>query len=208
MEQRNDYLRDTLNEADAGMDPIVLFRRWMDDAVKAGVPEPNAMTLATVGSITISCRVVLLRRFDANGFEFYTNYNSRKAMDLERDPRAALNFFWPTMERQVRIEGRAEQLEPSASDAYFASRPRASRISAWSSDQSRAVNDRAQLDARYMRWKERFADGDVPRPLHWGGYRVRPARMEFWQGGADRLHDRIAFDHLSEGDWMRTRLQP
>lgn len=205
---RIDYSKMTLTEADAGMDPIVLFGTWFAQAEKEGVHEPHAMTLATVGSLTISCRVVLMRSFDAQGFTFYSNHNSRKAMDLERDPRAALNFFWPQMERQVRIEGKVELLTDQESDAYFATRPRESRIAAWASDQSRAVEDRDQLEKRYERWKERFADGEVPRPLHWGGYRVRVQRMEFWQGRPNRLHDRIAFEHFADGTWARVRLQP
>jgi pyridoxamine 5'-phosphate oxidase len=152
--------------------------------------------------------VVLLRSFDARGFVFYTNYNSRKAMDLERDPRAALNFYWPQLEQQVRIEGKAEPVTAEESDAYFASRPLESRIGAWSSDQSRTVEGRAQLDERFERWQARFADGEVPRPLHWGGYRVRPQRIEFWQGRPNRLHDRIAFEHFTDGTWARMRLQP
>lgn len=205
---RVDYSKMALVESDAGEDPIALFGQWMKAAEEDGLPEPHAMTLATAGSLTISCRVVLLRSFDARGFVFYTNHNSRKAMDLERDPRAAINFFWPQHERQIRIEGRAEEVSAEESDAYFASRPRESRIGAWSSDQSRPVQDRDQLEQRYARWTERFASDEVPRPLHWGGYRVRPVRIEFWQGRPGRLHDRLAFEHMSDGTWLRTRLQP
>lgn len=205
---RIDYTKMTLMESEAGTDPIALFAKWFAEAQDAGVPEPHAMTLATVGSLTISNRVVLMRSFDADGFVFYTNYNSRKAMDLERDPRAALNFFWPQMERQVRVEGKVEVVSAEESDAYFASRPVESRIAAWSSDQSRAAEDRSHVEQRYDRWKERFAEGEVPRPLHWGGYRVRIQRMEFWQGRASRLHDRIAFEHFNDGTWARVRLQP
>jgi pyridoxamine 5'-phosphate oxidase len=139
---------------------------------------------------------------------FYSNHNSRKAMDIERDPRAALVFFWPGLERQVRVEGRVEMVSDEESDAYFASRPLESRIGAWSSDQSRVVENREQLEQRFERWKERFADGMVPRPLHWGGYRVRPVRIEFWQGRASRLHDRLVYEHMNDGTWMRMRLQP
>lgn len=208
LHDRLDYSKMNLSEEEAGSDPIALFGKWMEEAQKGGVDEPHAMTLATAGSLTISCRIVLLRSFDANGFVFYTNHNSRKAMDLERDPRAALNFFWPQMERQIRIEGKAEAVSDSESDAYFATRPLESRIAAWSSDQSRAVENRQQLDERFARWKERFANIDVPRPLHWGGYRVRPQRLEFWQGRPSRLHDRIAFEHFADGTWARVRLQP
>lgn len=205
---RADYSTGQLMEDDAGSEPMTLFGRWFADAENAGVPEPHAMTLATLGSLTISCRVVLLRSFDANGFVFYTNQNSRKAMDLERDPRAALNFFWPQMERQVRIEGRTEHVTSEEADAYFATRPRESQVGAWSSDQSRPVEDRKALEERYARWVERFDGAEVPRPMHWGGYRVRPVRIEFWQGRPGRLHDRLAFEHMSDGKWLRVRLQP
>jgi pyridoxamine 5'-phosphate oxidase len=205
---RKDYVKHRLMEDEAGMDPIALFGKWLSDAQQGDVPEPLAMTLATVGSSTISCRVVLLRAFDVDGFIFYTNYNSRKAMDLERDPRAALNFFWPELERQVRIEGKVEAVSGPDSDAYFASRPLESRIGAWASDQSRMVEDRERMEQRFTRWQERFAEGEVPRPLHWGGYRVRPQRIEFWQGRGSRLHDRLAYEHFADGSWARVRLQP
>lgn len=207
--QRTDYSKTVLLEEEAGNDPIALFGRWLHAAEEDGLPEPHAMTLATAGSFSISCRVVLLRSFDAQGFVFFTNYNSRKAMDLERDPRAALSFFWPQHERQVRIEGKVEKVEAAVSDAYFKERPRESQVGAWASDQSRIADDRSHVDERYARWTERFKDAaEVPRPLHWGGMRVRPVRIEFWQGRPSRLHDRIVFEHFTDGSWSRIRLQP
>lgn len=207
--QRTDYSKTVLLEEEAGNDPIALFGRWLHAAEEDGLPEPHAMTLATAGSFSISCRVVLLRSFDAQGFVFFTNYNSRKAMDLERDPRAALSFFWPQHERQVRIEGKVEKVEVAVSDAYFKERPRESQVGAWASDQSRIADDRSHVDERYARWTERFKDAaEVPRPLHWGGMRVRPVRIEFWQGRPSRLHDRIVFEHFTDGSWSRIRLQP
>jgi pyridoxamine 5'-phosphate oxidase len=205
---RKDYKLGELREDAAGDDPIALFGSWLEAAERDGLPEPHAMSLATMGSHTISSRVVLLRMFDRNGFVFYTNLNSRKAMDIERDPRAALLFFWPDHERQVRIEGKVEHVSEAESDAYFTSRPLESRIGAWSSDQSRVVEDREQLEQRFLRWKERFSEGEVPRPMHWGGFRVRPVRIEFWQGRENRLHDRLVYEHMNDGTWMRMRLQP
>ncbi len=208
VQARTDYHRMSLTEEAAGMDPLHLFGQWLDDAQRAEVPEHNAMLLSTAGSASISCRVVLLRQVDARGFIFFTNYNSRKAMDLERDPHAALTFFWPTMERQVRIEGKGEHLPTGESDAYFASRPRESCIGAWSSDQSRTVEDRDAVEERFNRWEERFQGQEVPRPDHWGGIVVKPVRIEFWQGRSNRLHDRIVFERFSDGSWQRMRLQP
>jgi pyridoxamine 5'-phosphate oxidase len=205
---RIDYAKAVLLEAEAGDDPFSLFGRWLKAAEEDRLPEHNAMTLATAGAFSISCRVVLLRSFDPEGFVFFSNYNSRKALDLERDPRAALSFFWPDHERQVRIEGRAEQLTDAENDEYFHSRPVESRIGAWSSDQSRVVDSRAGIDERFERWKERLKGQEIPRPAHWGGYRVKPVRMEFWQGRPSRLHDRIAFERFDDGKWGRMRLQP
>ncbi len=205
---RVDYTRLKLLEEETGNDPIQLFAQWLELAEKDEIEEPHAMVLSTAGTMTLSSRVVLLRSFDQRGFVWYTNYNSRKAMDLERDPRAALCFFWSAHERQIRIEGRCEKLSAEESDAYFHSRPRESRIGAWSSDQSRIIDDREKLEGRYARWVERFGDQDVPRPLHWGGYRVVPIRIEFWQGRANRMHDRLVYEKMNDGSWERMRLQP
>ncbi len=209
VDHRIDYSKAVLLESEAADDPFALFGRWLRAAEEEGIPEPHAMTLATAGSFSISCRVVLLRSFDPQGFLFFTNYNSRKAMDLERDPRAALSFFWPQQERQIRIEGKVERVSAEESDRYFRERPRESQVGAWASDQSRMADDRSQVDERYARWTERFKDqAEVPRPLHWGGLRLRPVRIEFWQGRPSRLHDRIIFEHFSDGTWSRMRLQP
>lgn len=208
LQRRSEYGKRSLVEDPNGMDPMKIFREWLDEAERSGEPEPNAMLLSTVGSLSISGRVVLLRQVDDEGFVFHTNYNSRKAMDLERDPRAALTFFWPGLERQVRVEGKAVKTSAEESDAYFASRPRASRIGAWSSDQSRTVENRAAMDIRFARWSERFADQEVPRPEHWGGIRIRPVRIELWQGRENRLHDRLAYERFQDGTWQRMRLQP
>jgi pyridoxamine 5'-phosphate oxidase len=161
-----------------------------------------------VGANGPSCRIVLLRSVDPGGFVFFTNYNSGKALQLEGDARAALLFFWPQHERQVRIEGGAERIAGPESDAYFRSRPRGSRIGAWASDQSARIADRRALDEKYLRWQERFLEDEIPRPMHWGGYRVKPLRIEFWQGRNDRMHDRLLFTLNDRGDWSRARLQP
>lgn len=197
-----------LTERAAGSDPIALFQLWLTEAERAAVPEPNAMALATLDDQALSCRIVLLRGVDERGFVFFTNYNSRKAMQLEHDARAALTFHWPQLVRQVRIEGTASRVSTAESDAYFNSRPRGSRIGAWASDQSSTIADRAALDAKYSRWMDRFKQGEVPRPAHWGGSRVVPARIEFWQGREDRMHDRLLFTRMRSGDWSRARLQP
>lgn len=208
IDARRDYRSGVLLEKDAGGDPFALFHRWLQEAEQDGLPEHNAMMLATAGSDHVSCRVVLLRELDARGFTFFTNYNSRKAIDLERDPRTALTFFWPAHERQVRVEGHAERITAEDSDAYFRSRPRESRVGAWASDQSREIADRDSLEAKVDRWKERLKESDVPRPGHWGGFRVVPVRIEFWQGRPDRMHDRLLYRRGADGAWTRVRLQP
>ncbi len=204
---RVDYKHAALGERDAAPDPFDQFARWFDEAVAASLPEPNAMTLATVDATgRPAARIVLLKSVDARGLVFHTNYASRKGSEVDADPRVALLFFWAELERQVRIEGTAERVSAAESDAYFAARPRGSQISAWASPQSAPVPDRAWLEAQVAAVQARFAS-DVPRPGNWGGIRVVPRRFEFWQGRESRLHDRLVWTR--EGDhWTIGRLAP
>jgi pyridoxamine 5'-phosphate oxidase len=208
-ELRSEYMLFGLTEEDAGDDPIAHFSRWLGDALDARLPEPHAMTLATSTPDGYpSARMVLLRGFDAAGFVFYTNYDSRKGNELLANPRAALIFFWPELQRQVRVEGTVAPVSPEESDAYFASRPRGSQIGAWASRQSQVLPDRETLERRVMELETLYQDQAVPRPPNWGGYRVRPAVVEFWQGRASRLHDRLRFRLRDSGAWVRERLSP
>lgn len=208
---RREYVHRTLDEADADADPIVQFGRWMDEAVQADPADANAMTLATVAEDgTPAARTVLLKGFDADGFVFFTNHDSAKGRDLDARPRAALLFFWARLERQVRITGGVSRVSREASAAYFHSRPRESQLGAWASPQSRVIPGREVLDAAYRRVETEYADPAVPVPLppHWGGYRVSPERIEFWQGRANRLHDRLLYTRDRDGRWSRDRLAP
>jgi len=203
------YAKGALDQADVASDPLAQFRVWLEEALaNAELREPYAMTLATVGDGgQPAARIVLLRGYDERGFVFFTNYESRKGRELDRQPRAGLLFYWPSLERQVRIDGTVARLPAAESDAYFALRPRGHRLSAWASKQSRIVPDRAFLETQMAREEERFADGDVPRPPYWGGYRVTPHAFEFWQGRPNRVHDRIAY--VRDGAaWDITRLSP
>jgi pyridoxamine 5'-phosphate oxidase len=204
---RVEYRRAALSERDAAPDPFDQFARWFGEAVAAALPEPNAMTLATVdASGRPSARVVLLKAFDARGLVFHTNYDSRKGAELAANPRAALLFFWVELERQIRIEGTAEHASATESDAYFAQRPRPSQLAAWASPQSAPIADRAWLEAAFAAAEARYPDA-VPRPPGWGGVRVVPHRFEFWQGRASRLHDRLVWTRAG-GAWTLGRLAP
>jgi len=205
---RTDYVRAELDERSVDRDPLRQFRGWFDEAIAAGLPEPNAMTLATVGANGHpSARVVLLKGADEHGFTFYTNEKSRKGCELASRPLAALLFFWPQLERQVRVEGPVDRVDAVLADAYFASRPHGSRLAARASPQSAPIPDRASLEARFTDVAMRFPDETVPRPPHWGGYLVVPTMFEFWQGRRSRLHDRVVY-HRDAAGWRIGRLAP
>jgi pyridoxamine 5'-phosphate oxidase len=206
---RQEYSLGGLSESQAGSDPFTLFRLWFQEAVDAGLHEPNAMVLATATPDAIpSARMVLLKRLDDRGFTFFTNYHSRKGREMAENPAVALVFPWHELERQVRVEGAVEVVTPVESDEYFATRPLGSRLGAWASEQSREIPDRAFLEAQHRELMAKYPDGNVPRPANWGGYRVLPALMEFWQGRPSRLHDRIQFTRQPDGSWARIRLAP
>lgn len=193
---------------DGEMQPFDLFRAWYRDAEKAGILMPEAMTLATASVDGVpSARMVLLKELDTTGFVFFTNYESRKAGELDSNPRAALVFHWTFLQRQIRVEGRVERADQATSKAYFDSRPRGSRIGAWASRQSRPLTDRAELEAAVADAEKRFLDGEIPLPEFWGGYRIVPTRIEFWQGRLYRLHDRLVFERQGNA-WSRHRLYP
>lgn len=207
-ELRRNYEFAGLSEADAGDDPFVLFRRWFDQSLAGELPEPNAFALATCTPEGVpSVRTVLLKALDDRGFTFFTNYDSRKGLELAANPRAAMVFFWHLLERQVRVEGTVEIVTAAESDEYFATRPLGSRLGAWASAQGKVIPDREFLEARYSELTTRYSDGNVPRPPNWGGYRVLPTVFEFWQGRPSRLHDRIRFTRSGER-WVRDRLAP
>jgi pyridoxamine 5'-phosphate oxidase len=205
---RKDYSHATLDEVDVSPDPIEQFLIWFQQALQAGIPEANAMSVATVGADgRPSSRILLIKDVNQDGFTWFTNYASRKGRELQANPYAALLFHWIGLERQVRIEGRVERLPDEQNDAYFHSRPLKSRLGAIASAQSEPIADRALLEQRFAQVEAEYGEHPV-RPAHWGGYQLRPDRIEFWQGRPSRLHDRILYTLGADGSWRRERLQP
>jgi pyridoxamine 5'-phosphate oxidase len=206
---RREYTQGGLDRADLADDPFVQFTRWMEQTIKSGIPDPNAMTLATVdASGQPSQRIVLLKHLDEKGFVFYTNLNSRKARELKQNPKTSLHFPWHFLERQVKVCGTVEPLSTAEVFKYFVTRPRESQLGAWASQQSRPISSRALLMQQFEAMKNKFAKGDIPLPDFWGGYRVEPHQIEFWQGGAHRLHDRFQYNLQTDGHWAIERLEP
>lgn len=206
---RKDYKLRSFTESDALKDPFAQFEKWWKEALDADADEVNAMTLATAGADGMpDARIVLLKGFDTKGFTFFTNYDSAKGGELMENPRATLVFFWKELERQVRISGLVVMVTEAESDEYFNSRPEGSRIGAWASPQSQVIDSREWLEDNEKKMKAQFPDGQITRPPHWGGYRVRPTRIEFWQGRPSRLHDRILYTLQTKGDWKIQRLAP
>jgi pyridoxamine 5'-phosphate oxidase len=206
---RREYASRALTEADALDDPIQQFSLWFGEALKSELLDTNAMTLATASrNGAPSARIVLLKGFDDAGFVFFTNYESAKARDLEGNPQACLLLFWAALERQIRISGRVSKTPSKESETYFQSRPFESQIGAWASAQSRSLDGRAALEARYAELAAKYAGGPVPLPPFWGGYRVQPDAIEFWQGRKSRLHDRLLYTRQPDGSWARSRLSP
>lgn len=206
---RKEYSRASLDEKDVDVDAIVQFKVWFDQAIKAELPEPNAMTLATATRDGIpSARIVLIKGVDSRGFTFYTNYLSQKGRELEENPHAALVFHWVELERQVRITGNVAKVSREESSEYFHSRPRTSQIGAWASEQSKVLEGRFELEKRVAYYLVRHAVGEVPVPPHWGGFCLNPHAIEFWQGRPSRLHDRLRYTKQPDGTWKTERLSP
>ncbi len=207
---REDYRKSTLEEKNASENPFTQFDNWFKEALNAEIPEPNAMIIATVNEKGFpSARTVLLKGFDEKGFIFYTNYNSQKGQDLSANPKCALVFNWLALERQIRIEGIAEKLSPEESTAYFHKRPKKSQIGAWASPQSQIIKTRDLLEDNLKNLNAEYMDSEsLPRPNHWGGFRIKASRIEFWQGRSSRLHDRLNYVKNEDNTWKRTRLAP
>lgn len=203
------YRTGKLTQSQAGSDPLRLFARWFRAAVAAGLDEPTAVCLATATpGGRPSARFVLLKAFDQRGFVFFTNYLGRKSREVIANPQAAMTFYWDILERQVRVEGHVERTSEEESDAYFRLRPRQTQLGAWASLQSKVISSRSLLERRFRLARDRFKGREVPRPPYWGGFRIVPERIEFWQGRANRLHDRIVFVMRAESGWKRQRLSP
>lgn len=206
---RNDYKRHSLRRDILEPLPLLQLKKWLEEAVETEHTEPTAMTLATVDATgQPSQRVVLLKDISDHGITFFSNYFSKKGQHIDFNPKASVNFFWAILERQVRLDGTIRKLSSEESDAYFASRPRESQIGAWASPQSEMVKDSGYLNTRYQKFEQKFADIEVPRPSHWGGYILIPHRIEFWQGRPGRMHDRFVYQLIKDGDWDIFRLAP
>ncbi len=206
---RYEHIGKGLRRSDLNPDPIKQFANWFTTAIETGIRDVNAMSLATAGQdAKPSVRIVLLKSFDEDGFVFFTNYESEKGKQLEANPYAALGFYWIELDRQIRISGKVDKTSRKESQTYFRSRPVGSQLSAWASRQSAVLDGRRVLDARMEEMNERFADKRVPLPPHWGGYRLKPDNMEFWQGRSNRLHDRFRYTRQSDGSWLIERLAP
>lgn len=207
-EIRKEYTIKSLDFNDVSFDPLQQFRVWLDEAIDSEVPEVNAMCLSTLGLNGFpNARIVLLKEMD-HGFVFFTNYESEKGQEIAANPKASLTFFWPELERQVRIMGQIEKVSAQESDAYFDSRPKGSQLGAWTSPQSQIIENREELNSRLESMEKRFSAEPISRPPHWGGYRLLPIRIEFWQGRASRLHDRISYQKQANGNWDISRLAP
>lgn len=205
---RNEYTKGSLQKESLSNTPFQQFKVWMQEALKAGCTEPTAVTLATVDKTNMpNCRIVLLKDFSEEGFVFFTNYNSEKGNELANSSKAALNFFWPELERQVRIRGIVEKVSDQKSDVYFASRPRESQLGAWASNQSQQVDNSEILNSNYLKLSTQYENQSIPRPKHWGGFIVKPVTIEFWQGKANRMHDRFQY-FLESNDWHIRQLAP
>lgn len=205
---RNTYQKHKLEEADLPAQPIELFKRWLEEAISSEVDEPTAMTLSTVADGMPDSRIVLLKEMLDDRFIFFTNYSSSKSLQMKANPQVALNFFWPKLERQVRVKGIVSKVDEALSEAYFQSRPRESQLGAWASAQSQPVNGREELEQNFHKLETQFEGKIIPKPKHWGGFQIEAREIEFWQGRPGRLHDRIRYYGQQEGQWEFKRLSP